>query len=337
MNNFLIFSIIILIVSVVIWILISKQQISLEQEKREKEKLNKQIQNLQIDYESATKALDTINDFIDEQRGQILLLKQDIEQKKEINNELIQNINKIQRQMGQYEAKEKEKIRQQLKEFKASSIQAASEYVDNLESYYTAAEVRSREKIASLKAEQDKAAASLNALKDTQKAAHEAILKQQELQRNQDSYRLLPSQSDLEDIYTLKHIRAGLHKPRILSMLIWQTYYQPIAKEKFPIILQDKTKTGIYKITSLETLNSYVGQSVDIYKRWTDHCKAGLGIDTPPGNKLYKAMQAQGLENFTFELLCECPKEQLNEKEKYFIQLYMSDVYGFNGQKGVNT
>jgi hypothetical protein len=74
-------------------------------------------------------------------------------------------------------------------------------------------------------------------------------------------------------------------------MLIWQTYFQPIAKEKFPIILQDKTKIGIYKITNLHTNECYIGQSVDVYKRFMDHCKAGLGIDTPPGNKLYKSMQ----------------------------------------------
>ena len=117
-------------------------------------------------------------------------------------------------------------------------------------------------------------------------------------------------------------------------MLIWQTFWQPIAKEKFPIILQDRTKMGIYKITNLQTDQCYIGQSVDIYKRFCDHCKAGLGIDTPVGNKLYKAMQEYGLQNFSFELLCECSKQELDEKEKYFIQLYQADLYGYNGTKG---
>jgi hypothetical protein len=52
-------------------------------------------------------------------------------------------------------------------------------------------------------------------------------------------------------------------------MLIWQTYWQPLAKKVFPIILQDKTKMGIYKITSLDTEECYIGQAVDIYKRWS--------------------------------------------------------------------
>jgi len=59
-----------------------------------------------------------------------------------------------------------------------------------------------------------------------------------------------------------------LAKPRILSMLIWQTYWQPLAKIRFPVILKDKTKMGIYKITNIETNECYIGQAVDIYKRW---------------------------------------------------------------------
>ena len=119
-------------------------------------------------------------------------------------------------------------------------------------------------------------------------------------------------------------------------MLIWQTYWQPLAKVKFPVILKDKTKMGIYKITNSQTGECYIGQAVDIYKRWNQHCKAGLGIDTPPGNKLYKAMQEYGLQNFTFEILLECNRDELNEKEKYFISLYQADTYGYNGNIGVN-
>ena len=117
-------------------------------------------------------------------------------------------------------------------------------------------------------------------------------------------------------------------------MLIWQYYYQPIAKKQFPIILHGSDVGGIYKITNIQTEQAYIGQSVDIYKRWMEHCKAGLGIDTPVGNKLYQAMLSDGLYNFTFELLCQCSNLELNEKEKYFIELYQANLYGYNGTKG---
>ena len=67
-----------------------------------------------------------------------------------------------------------------------------------------------------------------------------------------------------------------------------------------------------------------------------DHCKCGLGIDTPSNNQLYTAMQKYGLNEFSFELLLECKTAQLNEKEKYFISLYNSDAIGYNINKGNN-
>lgn len=77
-------------------------------------------------------------------------------------------------------------------------------------------------------------------------------------------------------------------------------YGKPIGnhlpKKQFPLILKStEIKTGIYKITNLLTGDCYIGQAIDINKRWKEHCKCGLGIDTPLGNKLYKAMMDYGL------------------------------------------
>ena len=90
----------------------------------------------------------------------------------------------------------------------------------------------------------------------------------------------------------------------------------------------------IYKITNQLTNMCYIGQAVDLAKRWKDHAKCGLGIDTPVNNKLYKAMQLNGLENFTWEILEECPSNELNEKEKFYIELYQAYEYGYNSTKG---
>lgn len=71
----------------------------------------------------------------------------------------------------------------------------------------------------------------------------------------------------------------------------------------------------------------------NIADRWKEHVKCGLGIDTP-ANKLYAAMQKYGVENFTFELLEDCPRAQLNEREKYYIDLYKTQEWGWNQTKG---
>ena len=91
---------------------------------------------------------------------------------------------------------------------------------------------------------------------------------------------------------------------------------------------------GDYKITNQQNQKCYIGQSVDISKRWKDHAKCGIGIDTPVGNKLYKDMREYGIWNFSWELLEACPREQLNEKEKYYINLYQSQDFGYNSTKG---
>ena len=227
----------------------------------------------------------------------------------------------IQSRLKDYENLKRKTIDQQLEFFKLECNQQKSKY---------------EQKLSSIQQEVQAAAASLQTLKQTRKAAYQAILRQKEIKNKIDGYRLVPSNIQLSDIKKLEKVKLELAKPRILSMLIWQTYWQPLAKVKFPVILKDKTKMGIYKITNSQTGECYIGQAVDIYKRWNQHCKAGLGIDTPPGNKLYKAMQEYGLQNFTFEILLECNRDELNEKEKYFISLYQADTYGYNSNIGVN-
>lgn len=230
--------------------------------------------------------------------------------------------------------KKRDNLSETIEQNKQISELAFNDYIDNLDNRYNQVEKEFDYKIDSLREQLSDVTMELDKMKKTRAAAHEALLKEQEVKDNKDNYRLLPSSSDLADARRLELVKRELNKPRILSMLVWKTYWQPIAKKQFPLILQDKTKCGIYKITNLITDECYIGQSNDIYRRWSDHCKCGLGIDTPVGNKLYKAIQEYGLENFTFELLVECSQDELNEKEKYFIELYQADTFGYNSTKG---
>ena len=257
-----------------------------------------------------------------EAKNQLTSIEEKIQQKEQqFNQKYNFEEQAIQSRLKEYENLKRKTIDQQLEFFKLECNQQKSKY---------------EQKLSSIQQEVQAAAASLQTLKQTRKAAYQAILRQKEIKNKLDDYRLVPSNIQLSDIKKLEKVKLELAKPRILSMLIWQTYWQPLAKIKFPVILKDKTKMGIYKITNSQTGECYIGQAVDIYKRWNQHCKAGLGIDTPPGNKLYKAMQEYGLQNFTFEILLECNRDELNEKEKYFISLYQADTYGYNSNIGVN-
>ena len=181
-----------------------------------------------------------------------------------------------------------------------------------------------------LMAETDNIKRDLDTLRNTRAAAQEALLKEKQIKEQLDFYCLHISPEEQDDILTLERVKTKLHQPRILCMLIWSTYFQKQMTSLCNNIIGINKISGIYKITNQKTNECYIGQAVDIATRWKNHAKYGLGIDTPQNNKLYKAMQEDGLWNFSWELLEKCPKEQLDEKEQFYINLYQSKEYGYN-------
>lgn len=172
-------------------------------------------------------------------------------------------------------------------------------------------------------------------LRQTLAAGVEAQLKEREREEKKDFYRVNLSLTDAQDVVRLEALKPSLNKPDILSKLIWSTYFQKQTTEMCNRILGTKDVVcGIYKITNLITKQMYIGQSVDIATRWKTHMKCGLGIDAPSTNKLYKAMQEDGIVNFTFEVLEQCSRDQLNEKEAFWIETYSADKIGYNSTKG---
>ena len=91
---------------------------------------------------------------------------------------------------------------------------------------------------------------------------------------------------------------------------------------------------GVYKITNTVNEKSYIGISVDIENRWSQH-KNPYNWKRESKKILYKAIQKYGLENFKFEVLEECfNTEELGDKEKYYIELYDTYKNGYNGTTG---
>lgn len=174
----------------------------------------------------------------------------------------------------------------------------------------------------------------LEKIKATRAALIKAQIKEKQIQENIDFYCLTLPVNDRDDIQRLEKVKKDLHNPRILSMLIWQTFFQKNMTTLCNNVLGTKTVTGIYKITNLNTNMCYIGQAVDVANRWKEHAKCGLGIDTPAGNKLYAAMKEEGIWNFSWELLESCERALLDEKEKYYIGVYQASEFGYNSNKG---
>ena len=88
---------------------------------------------------------------------------------------------------------------------------------------------------------------------------------------------------------------------------------------------------GIYKIENIINHKKYIGQSVDIVKRWQYHKAIYKTLDH---SKLYASMRKYGLDNFSFEILEECTIDKLNEREIYWIDYYNTYKNGYNSTPG---
>ena len=79
---------------------------------------------------------------------------------------------------------------------------------------------------------------------------------------------------------------------------------------------------------------SYIGQTIHtIQERLKDHCKISSNC-----RYLKNAIQKYGKDNFSIELICTCIDEELNEKEKYYIEQFNTVVpNGYNLKDGGNS
>ena len=172
-------------------------------------------------------------------------------------------------------------------------------------------------------------------IRNSLSAGIQAQLREQQKKEKINFYKISINEADAADIQMLENLKLSFHKPVVLSKLIWSQYFQKQVTQLCDRVVGKQVVCGIYKITNLLTEQCYIGQSVNISDRFKQHCKCGLGIDAPSSNKLYNTMQKDKLQNFTFEVLQQCSREQLNQKEAFWINMYQSNIYGLNTNKGV--
>lgn len=170
-------------------------------------------------------------------------------------------------------------------------------------------------------------------LKAKADAAIAAAKREEEKLLEIDKYKILVSELDLLEINRLREIAPYFRNARAIYKIIWESYYRNLTTEMINRVVGAGSHTGIYKLTNLKNQKIYIGQAADISDRFKQHIKCGLGIDTP-SNMLYTAMLKDGVENFTFEVLEECERGQLNDRETYYISFYRSQEHGYNMSKG---
>lgn len=158
--------------------------------------------------------------------------------------------------------------------------------------------------------------------------------REEQMEQQQDYFRLIISKEDQQDVEFLREVQRRLLHKEAIDKIIWDVYYKPAYDVLMSHLFDNTDKVcGIYRITCLTNDKAYIGQSVDIRERFRQHIKSALTY-TSTTNKLYQEMKDKGVENFVFEILERMPREQLNEREIYWIDFCKTKEFGLNGTKG---
>ena len=210
-------------------------------------------------------------------------------------------------------------------------LSAYQNYIDfelsNLTQEFLNSSLEARNVAAQLNEEVEDTASRLVSLIE----AERALLMQKD-ERSLYTLKLTPD--EVEDIQLfLDDILPRVRRKDVVRKVVWVEY---IEKPTIAMLnrIVPKECSGVYKITHLSDKKSYIGRSVSVRQRLTQHIKSSLGLGTIADQQVHHAMRQEGLENFMFELLEECEREKLAEREKYYIEKFQANKWGYNMSGG---
>lgn len=222
---------------------------------------------------------------------------------------------------------ELKRIKNEIEEWENSAQEAAL-----FNSYLNQCNLEEEE--AEKKKELDDLTTTINDYKARRDVINQEILRARAIEEQQDFYRVQLPESSKRDIEVLNSIRQRLNKTDLLNKLIYENYIARPTKEMVKRVLEGKNPCGIYKVTNIETKEVYIGKSVKVADRFVNHIKSACGLEGVAESQFQRALKKYGVDSFTWELLEEVPKENLSEREKYYISFYGTKDYGYNQREG---
>ena len=172
--------------------------------------------------------------------------------------------------------------------------------------------------------------------KKKQSVINEEILRRRQVEEQQDFFRIKLPECDKQDIKYLLSVIDNIKNSTLVYKLIWSEYIQkPFNQMTKNVTGGKEIKCVIYKITNTNTGEIYIGKTkADVTKRWTEHIKTSLNIGTVARSKIHNAL-FNHWDEFTFEILEKVDDEtKLSTREKFYINFYESNIYGYNMNSG---
>ena len=238
-------------------------------------------------------------------------------------------IAEIENEIELYREKQLNQIKQEVLKLDLLEKQKAQEKLNKDQEDY-------KEKMAYFDVKISKANEELKSLYQKRQNTLAMLKEEEEVKNKADFFRIVLQEEDVDDIKQLKSIERFLHNKDVLRKLIFKTYIEvPMSLTLNRVGIKDTP--GIYKITNLKNQMTYIGQSTNVKNRVKAHIQASVGISTIAAQLVHDKMAEEGLENFAFQLVEECDRQNLNDREKYWINYYSSNDWGYNRTVGNST
>lgn len=299
-------------------------------QKEDKEILEKN-KAVQFELQAMEQRTDYLKEQYEKKLQEYKKLKQDVDEEFKVSEETAKKY--YQQMLDFYKQKfhtDTEEIHAIFMDTKHSLENSYEELAKDLVQDYLDKEQESIQKIKKLNEKIQFEESQLEDLRHKVEAAVAYDKRNEENKNKTDFYKLNLTQDDLDEIYELRKIISHFRNPEPVNKVIWKTYYEKPYTDLVGRVIGSGIHCGIYKITNLQNNMCYVGQSTNIAERWKQHIKRGLGADTPTRNKLYPIMQTVGVENFSFEIIEECAKSQLNDREDYWQDFFKAKEFGYS-------
>lgn len=312
--------------------IIAVSSVRLRKLRQTQQSLEERIEMIRYEENEREKDLNVVKDLIQENKHQVELLsnqKRDLEERKsELNKDIAAQVDNIERLKSSYTTAEEEFKKKYMNERTTWLKDRQEEYIKMQADFVEQFREQNKVKMTAAQELTEK----LHELQSAADAAIEVAKRHAEEENFTRFHSLQMSSGALADVKKLEDIVPSVSKEagEAIAKVIWKVYYEKPLSDLLGRVIGDKTITGIYRITNTITQMCYVGQAVDIGDRWRQHIKRALNAEPRTQNKLYPAMYEAGIENWTFEIIEECTRDKLNEREDYWQDFYKAKEYGYS-------
>ena len=183
--------------------------------------------------------------------------------------------------------------------------------------------------IINLQAQKEKVKEELEDFRVRRQALNKILQEEEKKRSEKEPHSIWISEESKKDIDYLLSILPNISQKEILLKLIWSSYIQkPLNEMLHRICGSSNPKNVVYMIKNLESGKIYIGKTTDYLERMKQHIKSSLQIGTISHQRIHDAL-FRNWDKFYFDII-ESDIKNLTEREKYYIRMFESDIYGYN-------